>query len=92
MATKLGFSDEQRKQIQEAQDECVRRSIEEPREVHNRQAMQKHRNETRRKIRDVLTDEQRQKLTELKGKPFKLDPSNYRGPGDRGPRTRQDAQ
>jgi hypothetical protein len=94
-ATKLGLSDEQRKQIQEAQDaqdERVRRSIEEPRKDDSRQEMQKHRNETRRKIRDVLTNEQRQKLTELKGKPFKLAPSNYRGPRDRGPRTRQDAQ
>ena len=69
MATKLGCSDEKRKQIQQVQDERVRKSIEEPREVHYRQKMQKHRDETHLKIQSVLTDEQKQMLIGLKGKP-----------------------
>jgi hypothetical protein len=87
VATKLSLTDEQKKKIEEAQEaqgEKMRELFQAGRDGGGREAMQKLQEETNEKINAVLTDEQKQKLTEIKGKAFEFDRSQLRGLGGGG--------
>ena len=86
VAGKIGLSDEQKQKIEAVRDaarEKMRAAFGQRGEggdgANRREEMTKLRADTQAQVEAILTDEQKQKLTELKGKPFELDRSQFRG-------------